>query len=253
MSQEAQVQLDYAPDRPRKGRGLRIGVWVAWTLVLIAVLLESRSWLGQKYQRWCDIRAFSRSMRYEAPADKVVLESSPIGSAQLLRDHPSDYVAYQPGAGWGTIAIARDPGPWQSRPYASPPSNRAVVFLHERTMPNGKKTLIEVEYSAVVRGYISPPGFHARVVGTTSLFGPPPISGGIGFLRVPVPLRIYFGQADPIDSSHFTIHTVAQDGVDDVYDCSVGSYTYRGQAWPDVRMSQRPRPPAKESSSPVWP
>ena len=120
-------------------------------------------------------------------------------------------------------------------------------------MPDGRKVLIEVEYSAVVAGYRSPPGFKARMIEMGSLFGPPPTSGGIGRLSVPVPRRIYFGQPDPIVPSHFTIHTVAGDGVGDVYDCSIGSYTYRGQAWPDVRITQRARPAGTRSSSPVWP
>jgi hypothetical protein len=251
MTQEARAQLDYAHGFKRRNR---YRVWVGPVIVLAVVpgiVLIKSPWFGQKLKRLDEIRAVSRCMGYTAPAGKVVLECAPQEAAALLRDHPSEYMQYQPGDGWPAISLARAPESWLRLPFFGSPPDRTVVFLHERTIPNGGgRFLVALAYCANVG--VPGPCFRATIIDRGSM-SQPMQSVWQYVIAAPVPTRIYFGQPDPNDDSHFTVRTVSGDGLEDAYDGYL-----RKPVWPtrgpsaEVQMTLRPRPTTR-AVAPTWP
>lgn len=218
--------LDYAPS---------VGRWHRWRwriacLVAILVALYCAVRYGGDTLRQAQCVYWQRQcLNYTAAPDQVVYEEEPTAAARLLAGNPlctrrtsrNPVIAGEPLP--PKPAVLR-PGCWQSlcdtlttagRPTYSP-LDAAIVFLHERTAPNGERYLVCVDYyrdgGAFQPVWIA--GFNctpiAVVPGTlTHLPRTVPFGYDIdvisGYPKQPPNTRIYAGQPDPADPSHFTI------------------------------------------------
>jgi hypothetical protein len=183
---------------------------------------------------------------FTARPDKVVYDEDPAAAAGLLQAG-SEYGPYAPSNGpaqWRqhrptqtavafcphclqmlcgtTSARIRD---WAIFPHAG---NPAVVFLHERISPAGHRRLVCISYApeggmfnpAFIEGFDYSPG----VVTPATWTAPPHLATDAIFFDVrgvysrhPPMVRIFAGQADPLDPAHFTIRYQMW-GQDDVLD-----------------------------------
>jgi hypothetical protein len=257
---DAPAQLDYAPLR----RGWHPRRWTRRTLILLAlailagwVVMNRRTWIPAVqtgYRRWNEMRQIARCMKYAAPADRVVWERDPWKVEELLKS--TDYSRIKFNDGMGAIASAKAPQPWQEAwPVPGRTSDRTVVFLHERTIPGGKTYLVAIEYCLgdAGKGWEpgTPPHFAATVIERGSLTRWTRHNGPSQAMKQAPPVRIYFGQPDPADPSHFTIRAVAADGQEDLFDGWLQAPEAWDPAWEfgKVHLSlrtrgQAPRPPA---------
>ena len=179
--------LNYAPAPAGLGRrrALRY-VAVALALVLMTLgVLNYRGLLSliqQKHRMWSDMRWYDSAASYTAPADRVAWD----GSLSTVLGPARPYV----------VAGAIPPGP-------------GVIFMHERTTNAGHRCLVVIEYSPG-RSNV---GHHlaATLIERGSLTkhrrhnGPMVALVDDELLRENPPLRLYAGQPDPNDASHFTI------------------------------------------------
>lgn len=184
-------QLDYAaaPDA-RRGKAVRRAVLVGF-LLLAAV--ASLKWLGPAWDRVRLVHYQGRCLAHEAAAGAVVHDD----------------------ASGRTVGTAAD---WE-RFYAlfSPPGGRhgATAFLHELRRKDGSRRLVAVEAYALDRNHPATDSLafsHLAwtVIEPGGLWSPPrsQVYSIWGIPRAPLssdPLRLYAGQTDPNDASHFTI------------------------------------------------
>jgi hypothetical protein len=220
----AGAALEYAPAPPR-GRK-----WVARAAALLLVL--ALAYAGHRWgpAAWGKSRMlyWQRLCLNYRPDDKaVVYEEEPSAAGRLLA-HSSDYTAYPlarhapPGPRTPVNAAARVPACWSrfSALGGIPAAGRgpgAVVFLHERISPAGNRRLVMVRYfpepdtftSGLIAGY----NFDFEVLTPATLSRPAaaaapkayPFDVRSGWPRHPPLVRVYAGQADAHDPSHFTI------------------------------------------------
>lgn len=170
-------------------------------------------------------------MRYTASADEVVYEEDPANVARYLGGRDGAYVAYPLARGASpdttpvktVAAAARMPTCWQRFTALVPPKipqlgamSGAILFLHERTSPAGHRRLVCVRYYAetysFTTAFIDAYNCQRAVFAPGTWTLPPAESARVtmidvisGFPRHPPRVRIYAGQADPDDASHFTI------------------------------------------------
>jgi hypothetical protein len=154
-------------------------------------------------------------LSYSAPADQVVFDTEPGQVAHLASD-PHYLIATE-------IASRRRTPDWDSflakgfrgvTGLAPLPPNNPILFMHERKSPNGTVRLVVVERTA---GLAEPPLFiagfdvEAFAIEPGRIVRPPhwlPFAWDIDVAYNPGPhrdIRIYAGQVDPADASHFTI------------------------------------------------
>lgn len=229
--------LEHAPQRPISSwRYFRL--FRACTLVAIFLAL---AWWGRaacmlairlKHERACE--------RYDAPPDQVVFDSDPARAAALAND-PSFLIS-------DGCAFRRPPSDWQARAatLAVPGVPRALLFLHERHAAGGDHHIVAVDgfgepgvrtcfrVAHGVESCVLEPSEMMRPMG---LVFPWPFAQTLwrytGDSRPDI--RVYAGQPDPTDASHFTIryesggvmHTL------DSYLAADGSLTMK---WPDVPL-----------------
>lgn len=202
-------QIDYAPALPNQKRRRAIRrVAMGLAALLIAILAFKSAppaWRHIQILYWQH-----RAMTYTAPADHVVYDDDPADAAKLRTSNPS--MATGP-----TGDVFDFVEPWdQFYKLLSPPGRipAGTVFLHERTSATGEKRLVVIE--AVSADSVQPLGrsnsvFRCTVFQPGGLFDLPtdknPVfefSGPIN-LRTSGPFNWFAGQADPTNSSHFTI------------------------------------------------
>jgi hypothetical protein len=103
--------------------------------------------------------------------------------------------------------------------YGSTLGSGGTAFLHERRTPSGSRRLIVVDVIPFeLLGNRSSTGatFHAHVFTIGSVMGSPREVGGSPFdatllSGVQKSLRVYAGQSDPADATHFTVVAEADD------------------------------------------
>ena len=168
-------------------------------------------------------------MKFSLPPDTVVCEENPTAAALLLKD--SRYTPFTvrsvsdgldphlPAVGAAALA----PQCWQSFRNAPYTNNYrlidsggpvAVAFLGQRISPAGHRRLVCVEF-APGRDFLPNPRQNSQcaVAVTPATWTTPPSSpvwqghfDGPSTFAFPLPsMRIYAGQPDPKDASHFTI------------------------------------------------
>lgn len=154
-----------------------------------------------------------------------MLESDPADTVKLLAARSQDYSslrqAYIPGGG----AVRHIPAVDHLLGRPTSPT-LPVAFAHERTAAalGSEPRLLIVEIDPY--GFVPTPGLRMRVLRMGTLFRLPrdvspgtSASLGLHFENQPDPkLRVYAGQADPADASHFTID-YEQWGQRDTFDC----------------------------------
>jgi hypothetical protein len=177
-------------------------------------------------------------MSFTLPPDRVVYEEDPEAAAKLLasdrqyraisisRGDPPAPATTRPAI----TAAGMIPDCWQSflkSPLTSPVSafwgspaggrsTSPIIFLHELTIPSGNKRLVAIAYDpeqntfcpAFIAGYnyhditLTPATWTQAPVVNFRGYAIDVISG---FPRQPPRVRIFAGQPDPADPSHFTI------------------------------------------------
>lgn len=198
---ESSPQLDYAP-KPTGLRGARARRWmhVAGGLLLLAVVL----WLTPRAVHRLRVTYWQKQcMTYTAPADQVVHETDPIEVARLLAP-PTPYL--------GSIATGQA--------FLIPAAYRNLVmsqsvgtaFLHERTSPQGERRLVAIDLftTGIVPNNVM--GFNATSFDPSRAVRGPrallTLTRGDGVTVTAQPgdsFRVFAGQPDQNDPSHFTI------------------------------------------------
>jgi hypothetical protein len=226
---ETSAQLDYAPRPPvLRRRWVRRAILAVF---LLAVTAAGASWGPGVYRRASLLYWQRQCLGYAAPADQLVYESDPLaGSALRAADRHYQFIP----TGWGAprkpVATGYLPDCWTRFGKASPGfaiATQPVLFLHELKTRSGQPRLVAVAGAfnpTELPLFIS--GHDVQVLtiepGTWKTL-PQNRTGGIALsvLSGPQPqpphLRIYAGQPDPADPSHFTIRYEV-DGVEHIVD-----------------------------------
>lgn len=255
--------LDYGSST-RRGISRRMG----WGLVLAALLAVTIWQAAVWVPRWRAILLQRRILReaiaaqkacmeFSLPADRIVFTDDPADVAELGADKST----YAPLAGHApSVSRGRD-RLWQGGvglrceewPAYHDLAGRAwghwfnwgpdgMAFMHARRNPNGQERLVVVHVGGA--GYLS------WIVLTPGDQGNPPSGFTPGFgvalnRRYQWPLRIFAGQPDPRDLSHFTLDYLyhGQRGRIDAYLNDDDSITFGSTtAWvPQTALSGRAR------------
>ena len=198
-------QLDYAarPHPLRSARSRRVAIVVGALLLLAGI-----AWVTPRAFRRLQVTHWQRQcLDYAAPADRVVFDNDPAEIPKLL----ALPLPYQ-----GSLAVGHA--------YLIPPQYRKLIvsqsvgtaFLHERITPQGEPRRVAVD---LFGGTMPPPNntmmFNATVLDATSAARSArsmvTITRGDGASITLQPgdkLRVFAGQPDPADASHFTIDYV---------------------------------------------
>ena len=216
------LKLDYGAP-PRASRRIR---WIATLLLLVGAIFAGWRWGPYLWHQGNILYWQSKCMRYSPPESMVVYEENPTAAAELLNSSPQ-YFAYAiyRGKDWNhpgpTVqAAAYRPQGWDKlQAVAGLPLingigtvNGAIVFLHELVSPGGNHRLVVIEYDAqrdcftpllINRAEVIVPGTWRS--GPTRVEKPTVWDVEVMFPTTPPQVRIYAGQVDPADASHFTI------------------------------------------------
>ncbi len=198
------INLTYenAPSRAR--RWMRRAIMPA---VLIATVVVAIFFGPTAIRRFQVLSVQRRAMNYLPAADHVVYETNPDRAGLLMRNR-GDYFALS-SSGVPVIEFAAT---WRDfYRLAQPPGRKpaAVLFLHERRSPMGQRRLVAVD--TLGSDSDGPLVFRAAVFRPGDAFAPPGILATCNWTQ---PLndraagrivRIYAGQCDPGDDTHFSI------------------------------------------------
>jgi hypothetical protein len=173
-------------------------------------------------------------MKYTAPESMVVYEEDPTAAAGLLnsrtgyvgyrlnrltgQNNPTVAVnaaAYRPAEWTAFCAASGTAGPGMMPNMISRAGQGAIIFLHQMVSPNGNHRLVAVEYCAegpfFCGGFIVSFNISETAVtpGTWRTAPSAFVANGevdvlAGVTRTLPKIRIYAGQIDPNDASHFT-------------------------------------------------
>jgi hypothetical protein len=215
--------LEYAPSPPlhRTRRFRRI----ALLLVLLALGACAWRWGGHVASRAALLYRQRACRVYTAPADQVVFDTDPARVAALATD-PNFVVLRgaafrKPPSEWSAFTIS---GP---SPFAPPTGPTALIFLHELRARNGIRRLVSIERTVGTGAsayFISGYDVSAQVIELAGWRTPPRLIPEIWAIDVldglapHTDIRIFAGQLDPADPSHFTVryeqqgHTETVDG-----------------------------------------
>jgi hypothetical protein len=192
-----QPQLEYGKPPPVPNRSVAYRAAIAIAIVIAGTL----AWLW-----WPQVRAsyYERQCRaYTTPADQVMYAEDAAQTAARYPQQPSR--RYVPLSNRQPIASkAVIPPCWRDFLMVKGTScnGNAILFLHERRSPAGNRALVAVEFNGW--GALRAWQFCYHIYRTNgSTFGYCPID-----LRhdiAPGSLKLFAGQPDQADSSHFTI------------------------------------------------
>ena len=201
------MSLSYAPRLPwhRRRSSRRVAALIASLLVTAAAWRWGPTgWRHVRllyWQRQC--------LAYVAPADQVVLDDDPIVAAALLKRE-----GYRNLAGAGSPPVAGFvPRCWAEamRATTGPPAG-SVLFLHERTSPGGQRRLVILQLPGSGTPPLTGSGIPALIEPATLTAAPKfhnaVISADVDVSWPDLPrrsTRLFAGQADPADASHFVI------------------------------------------------
>jgi hypothetical protein len=213
----APVKLEYAP--PPSWHRRR---WFRRTVLLVCVFAIAAAgwrWAPEKWQRAKLLYWQRQCLNYSPSADEVVYDQEP-GGAPLLLYKPGYQKWSRGGFEGGTLATASKV-PECYRRFQEEESGTTyvmqnpVLFLHERRALSGRRYLVVVTGDDFFQAWdtIDQLDIHTRgsfTVGGWSDY--PQHTGGLLAMsailpppRKPHTLRVFAGQADPENESHFTI------------------------------------------------
>jgi hypothetical protein len=211
-------QLEYGViPSPKRGKQIRLAFGIC---VLVVLLLVGGVFAWVKVKTYLYFRGVYRAaladqqkcMNFTAPPDKVMYEEDPVSADKVLTSGGTDYrrVQKQSGVGFQLLVFGHR--------YAMPfGTEDALVFLHERSAKGGTPRLVAIDYVHadafdeantkkeriffsnvwdVANGSKLPQRFHMF-----SNAGVPLLAK----LHKGQKLRLYAGQPDDDDPSHFTI------------------------------------------------
>jgi hypothetical protein len=225
MPADAPPRLDYAPPRPFLRRRWKRLALVALLLLVATAAFVCRARLSAAYARNAYLRLQDRCLDFAPPPGRVVFDET--GSAPALLASPG-YAAASRTFADDPPTVLWHPEPfktfWPSVGFPSPmPAGAALLFMHERTTPAGHRHLLCVlawldvnlttqRQNLVVCMYeigpatwgVPPTVMDGNLLRINALFGPMDTNHPDYYLPHK-PLRIFAGQADPDDPSHFTI------------------------------------------------
>jgi hypothetical protein len=172
-------------------------------LLVVSLWLVPRTYRHIQLLKWQ-----SRCLGYTAPASEVVYDNDPSETKRLLTlpggylQDPRDGAAYRLPIEWIQFYLAAGFGPQSS----------GTVFLHERTSPNGERVLLALDlvFNPFSQDRVMSMGERVITPGT-ALRSPrqlPSALRGDGAqitIGVGKRLRVFAGQPDPNNASHFTI------------------------------------------------
>jgi hypothetical protein len=234
MTEQQAPVIDYAPAPPWHRR--RWGRIAALVVGLAAGVAVSR--FGPPLWRQAKTLYWQRQCaNFVLPPDQVVYEEDPAATGALIA-RGGDYGPYRglivtnspPPAPAAAVFIPKCwpafrgfiPGPML---YGS--SGGAVLFLHELVAKNGVHRIVAIEHapSSQTQMFVCGYDINATVISPAAGLKSPAtfmpqiyeIDMLVGLNRPPQKLRIYAGQIDPADPSHFTIR-YEQWGQTDVVD-----------------------------------
>ncbi|HWE03972.1 MAG TPA: hypothetical protein VG326_16325 [Tepidisphaeraceae bacterium] len=233
-----------------KARGLRrAAIWLLIGFVPIGAALVYRNWedvkkyAGRAGELW-DQR---RCLVYSAPADQIVYTEDRDEAKRLLG--LSGYFSPHDNGRPDDVFAAYAPPEYVK--VHGKDAEHAVLFLHERRTPDGKRVLVLVSYECTLMVW-PVCTFGTRELATLTTDPPPSQHGLAGCMDVrPDPRRrrltFFAGHADDSDPSHFTI----------AYRAAGGAGTVDGYVRDDgtVTMSVRDGPAAgawDAAGKPKW-
>ena len=226
--------LEYSP-RPawhKRGQLRRI------TLLCIIIGIGGAAWLwGRKaIDRTSMLYWQHRCLTYSAPPDQIVYEQNPRKAAALLKD--ANYVGINDGRPGSPTFAGRKAAPLEKlMPFLPRPApilppaatGSALLFMHELRTAAGERRLVVLE-SAFSKD--APPLFIVGYDVNAGCYDPgtwkmPIVDRTSGYiidvlnqqLTKPADFRVFAGQPDPADSSHFTMtfELNAKRGIVDAY------------------------------------
>lgn len=233
--------LEYAKGHSRWPRRLRRAVAAMMVLGLLFAAWHWHRDISQHVSAWY---WQGQCANFTLPPGELMVAMDPAAARMSLPSPPweSWRIAYTSTTGAARHIAAADNLLDVAGLRSMIPPKPSVIFVHERiaAAPGGKPRLVMVALDA--RTYAPLPGFEVIVLSEGSLFRlPQNVSPGtraaIGLNLGPQPdpdLRIYAGQPDPADPSHFTID----------YEMWGQRDTFDGWLQPDdtVRLKPRSRP-----------
>jgi hypothetical protein len=248
------TRLDYAP-RPAWHRRRRFRRWAAALVVLVGVAcalywrVPLQQWSSRAYQQY-------QCMNYHLPAGTVAYEESPEAATALVAKG-GEYAAGKTGGNFNTTVAIHVPAPLKILSELTDPPLRlrgATLFLHGRTSPGGNRRLVIIQRvpNTLVPAFVPYTDLDVTLLEPSWKTGLPrqvfPASGEPPRVIIPHDLnamarhlRIFAGQPDPKDASHFMIQ----------YEVSGIRGTIDGWLQDDdtVRMDVREGPAAQQRAS----
>jgi hypothetical protein len=202
------VRPDYAPPEPvRWQRFWPYPVTLIAIIVLVAWVIP---WGNRMVARWQGLKHQERCMAYRAPADQIVYDNDPAEAQRLVALGGGYDWAAAPNALPAASPAVHVPEFWRRHPQPLGQAGHALVFLHERTSPGGNRRLVFIEL--VHEGYAGGSAMihfssgimeretmrrkRTKVTGQRSAFH--------GYVSAPERFRVFAGQPDAADKSHFT-------------------------------------------------
>ena len=209
--------LDYAPPRPWARR-----YWKRLTPIVLLLAIAGTGWwwrrdLVHAWRRHAYLRAERRCLAFRPEPDRVAYEEDPARAGQLLAASGTEYLPHvEQGhdgprtlALWWPKVVREFPDAFR---HVQHPGRKALLFLHERTTPKGRRVLV------CTMVYVRPDSptplltFETRVSDPATWDLPPRVAGGSLEVLENVwnyystkPVRIYAGRPDPADPSRLTI------------------------------------------------
>jgi hypothetical protein len=252
---EAMIQLDYAKPtswyRRRAFRRIFLGVGA------IAVSGTAWRWGPAVWERAQLLYWERQCLNYIAPADAIVYDQVPNGRSPLLSgssgfvaDVEKDYIL---GSTTAAIAVADCETHFKELMFHyRPPQQPPIIFMHDRAALSGRHYLVILRGDDLSWLHIGkfPTDFNAFGVGNWR--DGPWDAGGARSWDGPESkpqseqIRIYAGQADPVDATHFTVRYVenGKEGLVDGYVDDVADPTSKlpdGSAWFNATVTLVPR------------
>jgi hypothetical protein len=218
-------QLEYSPSL--RGRPKHPMRWVWITLIAVPVLVFSPRWVPAIWRHAQLLAAQRACAQYTLHPDRVVYESDHAAAAALLKKDTS----YEPVQieTWPNTEVAGRVAPeWRTFHRLHPaarPGTHGTVFMHELRRPDGTARLVFVDALAIAMSRMRPNILLCvRVLRPASLISPPAEVTQPPVSTFPTSLaysdsRLFAGQIDAADPSHFTIAYVSRSqlGVIDGY------------------------------------
>jgi len=218
-------RLDYAPAPTFLRRRWKR---IAGVLILISCTIAVfvfRSDLRAAWQRYSYLQLQRSCLNLSPPADRIAFDETSSAPALLLA---TDYLN-----AWRTSSSDPPTALWRPDVFKEywpsivaiygPPDKAALLFLHERTTPSGERRLIYVmawldvllgthqQFMTIGIYEIDPATWNKNpsqknviLTRIEGMFGPAD-PNHIDYASPHKPLRIFAGQADAKDHSHFTI------------------------------------------------